>query len=199
MRTIRWGSLLLAGVLSLSLAAAAFAQGAGAGPRAQTIPKAWEVKLNLNDEQKTKLKAAGDAYRTELASAANLTTPKEKRMAARKARETYDAAVNAALTPDQLKLMATLKEDAKQYSAMGVPGNSMAVMGLSDDQKSKIKTITDKYSPDITKLKADLKAATDKKPVRDQLDAVTAKMMDEVKAVLTPEQLKQLPKPRKAQ
>ena len=81
MRTTRWGSLLLAGILSLSLAAAALAQ--RAGPRAQTVPKAWEAKLNLNEDQKTKLKAAGDAYRAELVNSANLTTPKEKRMANR--------------------------------------------------------------------------------------------------------------------
>jgi Spy/CpxP family protein refolding chaperone len=187
--------MLLAGALSLALGTAALAQ--QGGPRAQTVPVAWQSRLNLTDDQKAKLKAAGDAYRAELATNANLTTPREKRQANRKARQTYDAAVAGILNPDQQKTLSALKDEAKVYNDMGAPGNSMAVMGLTDDQKAKVKAISEKYSPEITKLRADLKGASDKKPIQDQIRAAQDKMLDEIKTVLTPEQLKQLPKPRK--
>lgn len=193
--TQRIGAMLLAGALSLALGTAALAQ--QGGPRAQTVPVAWQSRLNLTDDQKAKLKAAGDAYRAELATNANLTTPREKRQANRKARQTYDAAVAGILNPDQQKTLSALKDEAKVYNDMGAPGNSMAVMGLTDDQKAKVKAISEKYSPEITKLRADLKGASDKKPIQDQIRAAQDKMLDEIKTVLTPEQLKQLPKPRK--
>lgn len=196
--TQRIGAALAAGVLSLALMGPASAQQQG-GRRAQTVPVVWQNKLSLTDEQRAKLKAAADAYRAELANTAGLTTRREKRAASRKARQTYEAAVEAALTPEQVKTLAALREEAKLYRAMGAPGNAMAAMDLSDDQKARVKAITDKYNPELTKLRADQRAASDKKPITDQIRALQARMLDEVKAVLTPEQLKQLPRPRRRQ
>lgn len=188
----RLGAYFMAGVLALSLSAGAVAQGAR-GARAQTIPQVWLNRLSLTDEQKTKIKSATEAYQTELRNSASLTTPREKRQANRKARQTYESAVTASLNPEQQQKLTAMKEEAKQYQGMGQAGNAMVGLNLTDEQKGKIKEISAKYQPELQKLRAEQRTATDKKAVQDQIRGINTKMLDEIKAVLTPEQVKQLP------
>ena len=188
----RLGAYLLAGVLALSLSGSVLAQRGGA--RAQTVPQVWLNRLSLTDEQKTKVKSATEAYQTELRNSASLTTPKEKRQANRKARQAYESAVTAALNAEQQQKLAAMKEEAKQYQGMGQAGNAMVGLNLTDEQKSKIKEIGAKYQPELQKLRAEQRTATDKKAVQAQVRGVNTKMMEEIKALLTPEQVKQLPR-----
>jgi Spy/CpxP family protein refolding chaperone len=190
--TQRVWAIAVAGALSLTVSAA-FAQKGKAAAARGSLPQVFVNKLNLTDEQKAKIKAATDQFQVEAKAAEALTTPKEKRQANNKARKTYADAVNAALTPEQQKQLAAMKEEAKQFAGMGPIGNQMVGLNLTDDQKTKIKEITAKYQPELEKLRAEQKSASDKKPIADQIKQLTTKVGDEVKAVLTPDQLKQLP------
>lgn len=191
----RIGALLIAGALSLSLAVAAQAQ-RGGGRRATVVPRTWLTRLNLTEEQKTKVEAAGQAYRTELQSNA-ASTPQERRQASRKARETYETALNAALSADQQKQLAAWREEARQYPGMGQLASALVGLNLTDEQKTKVKAIGAKYQPELMKFRAELRTAADRQAVQAQITAVNAKVLDEVKAVLTPEQVQKLPEPRR--
>lgn len=194
----RFSAALLAGALSLSLAGAAFAQ-AARGARLQTVPAAIVTKLNLNDEQQAKFKAAADAYKTENEAAQALSTPKEKRAGAKAAREKYDAAVRAALNADQQKQLDAYLAEAKEFQALGQQGSQMVGLNLTAEQKTKINEIGAKYQPELKKLRDSQKDATDKQAVMAQIREQQNKMMAEVREVLTPDQRKQLPGGKKKQ
>lgn len=184
---------LLAGALSLSLAVASFAQADGGGRRGgASIPVAILKKLELTDEQKSKIQAAADALKTDNDAAQQLSTPKEKRQAGKAAREKYEAAVKAALNADQQTKLTAMLGEMQQYSDLGPLAGQMVGLNLTDEQKGKIKEIAGKYQPELRKLRASQKDATDKQAVMAQIREQQQKMMGEVRAVLTPEQREQL-------
>jgi hypothetical protein len=196
--TQRLWAIATAGFLAVSVSAAAIAQ-QGAKPPRGAVPQVFLNKLMLTAEQKGKVKAATDQLQTELTAANALTTPKEKRQATNKARKSYETAVNGALTEEQQKQLQAMKDEAKQFAGMGQIGNQMVGLNLSDEQKTKINQIRAKHQPELEKLRAELKGASDKKSLQDQIKQVNTKMADEVKAVLTADQLKQLPGRKKQQ
>jgi Spy/CpxP family protein refolding chaperone len=197
--TQRLWAVAVAGALTLTLSSDALAQkGKKAGPRG-AVPQVFLNKLQLTAEQKTKIDAATAEFDKASEAAKALTTPKEKRQATKRARDTYEGAVHSALTPDQQKSLLAMQQEAAQYAGMGPIGNQMVGLNLTDDQKGKIKEIQGKYQPELEKLKAEQKGASDKKPIAAQIKDVNAKMTQEVKAVLTPDQLKLLPGGKKKQ
>lgn len=191
----RIAAAILTAALSLSLSGAVMAQKGGrggAGRNNVVIPRLWENKLNLNADQKTKLEAAALAYDKEAEAAAALTTPKEKRQANRRAKDTYTAAVNSALNPEQQKQLSALRTEASEFAGMPNP-MAFATMNLTAEQKTKIKEINAKHQPEIAKLRGELKTAADRKAVQSQIRAANAKLTDELKTVLTAEQVQQIP------
>jgi Spy/CpxP family protein refolding chaperone len=202
--TQRLATVAVAAVLSLALAGGADAQkgtkGAGKGGKkgqAQAIPQPWLSKLNLTADQQAKVKDAAAKLQADGQAAAALTTPKEKKQASQKAMQEYQASVSAVLTPDQQKTLAAMRDEARQYSMMGPAGNQLVGLNLTEEQKTKVKEIAAKHAPEIDRIQASRKGASDKKAVQAELREANAKMLSEVKAVLTPEQQKQLPMGRK--
>lgn len=189
----RLGALALVGALSLALATGSYAQ-QGRGRRPQgMLTTAVIARLNLNDEQKTKVQAAGEAYAKAAQEANALTTPKEKRQANTKARSEYLAAVNGALNDEQKKQLEAFQAEAKELTAMmGTSGNQMVGLNLTAEQKTKVKEIADKYAPERQKLADELKAASDKKPVQAKITELNKKQMDEIRPLLTDDQKKLL-------
>jgi len=183
---------LLTAALSLSLASASLAQKGGGGGGGGALPAAIITKLALTDEQKAKVQAAGELLKTENAAAQQLTTPKEKRQASKAAREKYEAAVKSALTPDQQTKMEAMLAEAKQFPELGPQAGQMVGLNLTDEQKAKVKEIGAKYQPELQKLRASQKDATDKQAVMAQIRETQGKMMGEIREVLTPDQRKQL-------
>lgn len=187
---------LLTAALSLSLMTASLAQqGRGGGG----YPAAIITKLQLTDEQKAKVQAATEVLKTENAAAQQLTTPKEKRQAGKAARDKYEAAVKGALTPDQQTRLDAMLAEAKQFPELGTQAGQMVGLNLTDEQKAKVKEIGGKYQPELQKLRASQKDATDKQAVMAQIREQQGKMMAEIREVLTPEQRKQLGGGRKKQ
>ncbi|MGV3722898.1 MAG: Spy/CpxP family protein refolding chaperone [Actinomycetota bacterium] len=188
---------LLTAALSLSLMTASLAQrgrGGGGG-----YPAAIITRLALTDEQKAKVQAAADALKAENQAAQALTTPKEKRQAGKAARDKYAAAVKSALTPDQQTRLDAMLAEAKQFPELGPQAGQMAGLNLTDEQKAKVKEIGVRYQPELQKLRASQKDASDKQAVMAQIREQQGKMMTEIRAVLTPEQRKQLGGGRKKQ
>jgi Spy/CpxP family protein refolding chaperone len=192
----RLAAILLASSMTLLLSLAASGvqsprdRSATRAPAA--IPQAWLARLNLTADQQLKLQAAGDAYRTDIQKAQSLTSAGERTTAARQARKTYRDAVVAALTPEQQQKLRTMRAEARDYHDLGAMANQLVILNLTDEQKGKIKGIADQYRPKLRELRASLRDASDRKAIRRQMRDLRLKMVDEVKAVLTPEQAAQL-------
>ncbi|HTE20638.1 MAG TPA: Spy/CpxP family protein refolding chaperone, partial [Armatimonadota bacterium] len=191
--THRIAAAVVAGLLSLALSTAAVAQGQGRrGGRGATLPAVWATKLMLTEEQKGKIEAANTAYRTETRGLASVTDQQERRAVGQKARETYTTALNGILTADQQKQVAALREAVREYEGMGEAATTMVALDLTEEQKTKVKAIAAKYQPELEKLRAQRQTATDRRALRQQMRAEYDKMMDEVKAILTPAQIQLL-------
>jgi Spy/CpxP family protein refolding chaperone len=195
--SLRWAAVMLAGALALSAHTVASAQrgngrGGGFGRRgAAVLPQAWVDHLNLSADQQTKLKAAGDTYRSAAVSARGLSG-QERRQASQQARSSYETAVNGILTADQQKQVQAYRDDAQQYRDLGPVANRLVVLNLSDDQKSKIKAIITNHQPDFEKLRSAGQNGGDRTTLRSQRQELSQKLRTEVMAVLTADQQKQL-------
>jgi Spy/CpxP family protein refolding chaperone len=189
---------LLTGALALSLSGEALAQRGQNRRPTGTYAQAILRKLNLNADQQAKVKTAEDAYRAEVEKARASGTPQETRQASRAARRTYQEAVRSALNADQQKQLDAMIAEAQEFRVLG-PGNAaqMAGLNLTAEQKTKVKEIGAKYEPELTKLRAEQRGATDRQAVQAKIREQQTKMLDEIKTVLTPDQVKQLTPPRR--
>jgi Spy/CpxP family protein refolding chaperone len=190
----RVAAIVLAGALSLSLSVAALAQRGerGGQRRGGAVPAALLQRLGLSADQQTKIKAAADSYRADTEKARGLTDPQARRQAMRQARQSYESALNAALTSDQQARLKSLQEEARGYRVFGPIGMQLVALDLTDDQKTKIRAIATKYEPEVAKLRSAQRNAGDREQMRTQSRELRGKMRDEVLAVLTPEQKKQI-------
>jgi Spy/CpxP family protein refolding chaperone len=182
----RGAALLAAAALSLSLSAPSLGQ-RGGGPDGP-IPAPLLAKLNLSAEQQARVKAAVDAYQAEMRKLDKLTTREERGEAAGKAAQTYRAALQAALAPEQLQQLQASLEEARR---LGPFWTQLVLLDLSDEQKTKIKAIAARYEDEFQKLRASAQEAGAREALRAKFTELQGKMADEVRAVLTPQQQKQ--------
>jgi Spy/CpxP family protein refolding chaperone len=194
--SLRLAAIALAGALSLSVLTAASAQrrNGGFGGRRRggvVLSQAWLDHLNLSADQQAKVKAATETYRADLEKARGLSGD-ERRQASQQARTTYQSALNAALNADQQKQLQAMRDEARELRDLGPMANQLVVLNLTDDQKSKIKAILSKHEPEIEKLRSSAQDGGDRTALRTQMRDLSQKMRDEVKAVLTADQQKQL-------
>jgi Spy/CpxP family protein refolding chaperone len=195
-RSLRLAAVLMTGALMLSPAviasAATGAKSSHQGHGVAVISQAWYSRLNLTPDQQTKVQAANDTYRADMEKARSLTAPDQKKEAARQAHRAYRDAIQAVLTPDQQNQLQSMMAEAREYHNLGPVGVQLVGLNLTSEQQAKIKEIAARHQPDVEKLQSSLKEAADKKPIHEQIRDLQGKMLDEVKAVLTPEQVAQL-------
>ena len=76
---------------------------------------------------------------------------------------------------------------------LGSIGMAVYSLPLSDDQRAKLKEIAARHQPEIQKLReAAAQAGNSRETLRPQAEALQEKINNDVRAILTPEQLKQL-------
>lgn len=184
-------SLLLTACLALAFPVSALAQ-RGGGPDGP-VPAPLLNRLGITPEQQTKIRSAVDAYQAEMRKAEGLTTREERGQVARTAAEGYRAALAAALTPEQQKQLQGLLEEAR---SLGPLGPQLVVLDLTEPQKVKLKEIAARAQADVEKLRAE---GVEGPALRTRYGEITGRMLDESRAVLTPEQQKQFqpPDPRR--
>lgn len=195
----RTAAALCAGVLILSLGVVANAQQqqGGRGRRGQqvTLPEAWALRLKLNADQSAKLKAAGESYQA-AAQGARTLQDADRRAAMQKAGEDYKAAVAGALNDEQKKQLEAMRAEAMEYRGLGGLATQLVAMDLTAEQKTKVKDIGAKYQAEGTKLREEARASmADRQVTGQKMREMNAKLFEEVKAVLTPEQQKNLRQP----
>jgi len=187
--------VLLAGALSVSVAAAAPGEkgqrAPGAGKAAVAAP-AILSKLDLTPDQQTRIRAAAATLKSERQKAQALSTSEEKRQAMRTAAMNYQTTLKSVLTAEQQEQLKGMAQTARQYRGSGRIGQQVATMNLSSEQKSKIQAIMARYQPEMQKLRAEQRSASDKQSLRGRMQELNEKLMQEMKAVLTPAQLQQM-------
>jgi Spy/CpxP family protein refolding chaperone len=186
MKLSRLGIAVASAALALSLATAASAQRPGRGRGNNTLT-AFIPKLQLTDEQKSKLQPAMEAFRAEQQRIRGLQDRAEQRTARMKATETLETAVKGVLTADQQKQLDALRAEAREYAGMGPMAIRLTGLNLTAEQKGKVKEIAAKYQPELEKLRGE---QTDRQAALQQMRELNMKMSADVRAVLTPDQQK---------
>ncbi len=183
---------IAAGVLSLGLCTGAQAQ-QQQRPRNRgqqiAIPAPWLERLNLDEAQKAKVKAATEALMAEQQKIQTLAQ-EERRQAFMTARTNYETAIKGTLNADQSKKLEAMRAEAMQYMALGPIGNQLVGLNLTDEQKAKVKEIGAKYQPEMEKLRAEMQNTQDRQALQMKQRELSMKVFEDIKAVLTPEQQK---------
>ncbi len=196
----RAATALFAACLTLSVAVAGHAQqqqqqGRGRGRGAQvTLPASWAARLKLNADQSAKVKAADDAYRQTLMGAQTLQG-QDRRAAMMKAGEDYRTAIAGTLTDDQKKQLEAMRAEAMEYRGLGFLASQLVGIELTAEQKTKVKELSVKYQAEGEKLREEARASMDRQAAGQKMREMNMKAFEEVKAVLTPEQQKNLRQP----
>lgn len=200
--------LALAGLVIQASMTAAFAQQGGGGGRGfgggfggGLMPTSMlaqqesvQAELKLTDDQKTKLKEAGEKARAAFGGFGggnNNRTEAEREEARKKAAEARQAgekAVADILTPEQAK---RVKEIALQQAGpmiLASHEDTQKAVGITDDQKTKLKEVSDNLNSETRKLFQP--GGGGGQDNRDKMRALRKDATDKVVALLTDEQKK---------
>ena len=175
---------------------AAGLQNGGAELSLLRLPAPLAARLALTEEQKQKLtelrERVQEALRSQLEESQNAPDRQaafQKLLAANRKAEEEAAAL---LTPKQKQQADAMKAEAAQYPGLG-PGSIalVAVIGLTDEQKGKLKELSLKIQGKRQALFQSLLGGGDRQAAIQTLRAQSEEMMTGVKQILTPEQQKQ--------
>lgn len=168
------------------------------------------VCLGLSEQQKTKIKPILDEhYKQKQAIWADKNLTREQRRAKmQELRGTVHNKITPILTPEQNKKAADMwtsignrHQGRKGFNKPGHPGKAHRIgpnehlakmtscLGLSDEQQAKIKPILDEQYKQKQAVRADKKLTRDQRQTK--MQELRVQLHDQVKPILTPEQLKQ--------
>ena len=158
-------------------------------------------KLNMTDDQKTKMKSLHETFRkemSELKKNEDITVKEWKSKRATLVKKHHDAMQNV-FTPEQKAQIEKMKLERKSKAA-AFEKNRMEKMktelGLTDAQVSKFNKL---HESTRTQMKAIFdNAQLDKTQKREQMQAVMKKHKEELNSIYTDEQKKKLEEKRKA-
>jgi hypothetical protein len=157
-----------------------------------------QAELKITDDEKAKIEALPQPQRGQggggggAGAAGGPPDPAAMAaaMAARAAEE--KKAIEAILTPEQMKRLGELviqREGARAISRAEVQTD----LGLSDDQKAKIKSLNDKFQEASRDLRAKVRSGDmEQQAMREATATNTKVLMDELTKVLTSEQADKL-------
>lgn len=152
-------------------------------------------KLNFSDQQKQQLKTINSDYRKkviDLKKNEDITIRESKaRMSA--LRKDHRAQMQALLTPVQKDQMAKMKQDRMQMAKVDANARAEKMkikLGLTNAQASQLKTIRTDMITKIKSIHSDNSLSDEQK--HEQMKTLVMQQKDQVKAILTPDQLQQM-------
>lgn len=149
------------------------------------LPAAVYKKIGADDAQLKKIQSARET-RQKAIEAARTLEGQERRQAFQKAGQAYNQTVQSILTTEQKSKLEKLMMEARNYRGLGQMSVAILVVdGLTGDQKSKLKSLSDKYAPEWEKLRG-------QQGSREARRALSMSVGKDVNAVLNAEQQKQL-------
>jgi Spy/CpxP family protein refolding chaperone len=156
-----------------------------------------QKEIKLSDEQKTKVKEFSDAQQAKMREAFSGGQADPEKMAElrKAATEAGDKFVKDTLNADQQKRVKQIQYQA-MLQMMGpaalAADDTAKALSLTDDQKSKIKTLADEMRKDRTELQGDLRGGGDAATeARKKMATITKEYTAKATDVLTPDQRKQ--------
>lgn len=152
-------------------------------------------KLNLSDDQKAKFKQLNDGYRKQITALRGSGDNKTQIAALRK--EQHEK-MQAILTPEQKTQLAVLRKNGGQRMRKGTAKNFDQMktrLGLTDDQAKKLKESQAGVHEKIKNIRKDQTLSDSQK--KEQVKAIMKQQHENMKSVLTPEQLQKMKSGRK--
>ena len=156
--------------------------------------------LNLSEDQKQKMKAAKETYRkqmSELNKNENITV---KEMRDRKASlgKEHKSAIDGIFTQEQkTKIQEQRNKSIEKRKEMHVKRTEKMKkdLALTDDQSSKLKTMNESYKSKFESLRKD--ESVDRTAKKEQFKTLHQQQKEELKSVLTQEQIKKMDEMKK--
>lgn len=154
--------------------------------------------LNLTDDQKAKVQAiTQDQMKQFQALGSDTSISQEDRMVKMRAMgQAMQEKIKAVLTPEQQKQLADLQRTAGGPGGFGGPGGQRGFgmlpdsLNLTDDQKAKVQEITQAQMQQFQTLQNDTGLSQQDRMTK--MRSMGQAMQEKIKAVLTPDQQKQL-------
>lgn len=152
-------------------------------------------KLNFSDAQKQQLKTINSDYHNKMMELKkhDEITVKEYKSQMTALRKAHMAQIQALLTPAQKDELAKMKEKRMEMAKLnaGTRAEKMKIkLGLSDAQASQLKEARTDMVAKIKSIHTDNSLSQDQK--REQIKSLVMQQKDQLKTILTPEQLEQL-------
>jgi len=152
-------------------------------------------KLNFTDAQKQQLKDINSSYQKKLADLRkhDEITVKEFKSQMDALRQEHKQQLTALLTPEQKDQLAKLKQDRMEKAktrAIARAEKMKTKLGLTDAQAGQLKEMRTATMAKIKSVKEDKALSHDQK--REQIKGLVMQQKDQLKTILTPEQLQQL-------
>jgi len=152
-------------------------------------------KLNLTEEQKAKFKSQNESFRQqmeELKKNDNITV-KDWKTKAKTIRKKQKAKTQNILTSEQKAQLEKMKAEGKaRHEAMGKErGEKMKIaLGLTDEQSAKMQSNRKEIGEKMKSLRESTSLSDEQK--REQMKELMKKQKENMKSILTEEQLKKL-------
>ena len=146
-------------------------------------PKHEEMvkELNLTPEQEASMKAVKQKYKTQLKALKESTASKESKKAERKEiKDKIDTEIKSILSESQYANYITLKKEHKEERKAKYEENKQR-LNLTAEQEVSMKSIKQKYKPQLIAVKESTSTKANKKSQRKEIHA---NMDTEVKSVL---------------
>ncbi|MDB5210438.1 MAG: hypothetical protein JWQ30_1265 [Sediminibacterium sp.] len=153
------------------------------------------ANVNLSDEQKTKAKELNEGYQkqfAELRKNTSMTVGDYRAKTAALKKEQHEK-FQALLTPEQKTQMASQRKNAQQRMKDGQAKHfdkMKTQLGLSDEQSKKLKESQAGFQDKIKSIRENKELSEDQK--REQVRAISKQHHEQLKSVLTPEQLQKM-------
>lgn len=158
-------------------------------------------KLNFSDQQKQQLKSINSDYRKKLADLKKNEdiTVREFKSRMSVLRKEHRTQIQALLTPEQKDQVAKMKQERMQLAKVnaGARAERMKIkLGLNDAQASQLKEIRTGMAAKIKAIHTDNSLSREQKHA--QIKSLVMQQKDQLKTILTTEQLQQLQQMRAA-
>ena len=156
------------------------------------LPAPLATKLKLTDEQKSKLDSSRGGIRTAIQEARQSGGDQQaNRQKMQEVAQKANADALAVLTPEQKTTFTAWQAEAAKYQGLGRAGiGLLSVEGLSDDQKSKLKTLGTETGEKRRTLFQSAQGG-DRQAVFQQMRALETDTESAVRKILTEDQVKQ--------
>lgn len=158
----------------------------GTMPGHKFQPKQLIGKLNLTEDQKTRLKTVNENFKDQLKelNKNETITVKELREKREALAKQHRAEVEALLTPEQRKELEKQKKEARSKVA------GFKRLDLTSEQSEKLKVINQDYKSNAQAIQKNSTLTPQEK--KERLNALQSKHSEAIKAILTEEQREKL-------